>query len=83
LSSSANKAKTKWNVEHYKQVKVSVNPAVAAAFKFVCESAGVSMAGVLSSFMAQYSGLSMASPPPLRRLPLHLPGRSAASNLAC
>ena len=63
LTSSANKSKTKWNAEHYKQVKVAVDPAVAAAFKFACESVGVSMAGVLSSFMAQYSSLARAKTP--------------------
>ena len=36
----------------YTQVKVSVAPEIAAEFKARCVSAGVSMAGELSSFMS-------------------------------
>jgi hypothetical protein len=41
---------------HYKQVKVSVKPELATAFKSACESANVSMAGEISLFMSQYVG---------------------------
>ena len=56
LSKAANSAKTKWNAEHYTQVKVSVNPGIASAFKAACALSGRSMADVLSEFMAHYSG---------------------------
>ena len=60
MSSAANRAKTKWNSEHYKQVKVSIDPAVAAAFKSACEKSGLSMASVLSQLMAKYSNSAAA-----------------------
>ena len=47
-------AKAKWNAEHYRQMNISVKPAVAAAFKAACDAAGVSMAGVLTQHMAEY-----------------------------
>jgi hypothetical protein len=37
------------------QVKVSVKPEVAAAFKAACVANGVSMASALSGFMSQYA----------------------------
>ena len=37
------------------QVKVSVKPEVAYAFKTVCKANDISMAAVLSDFMVQYS----------------------------
>ena len=55
MSSAANRAKTKWNAEHYKQIKVFVDPIIAAAFKTACARAGCSMAGELSRLMAEYS----------------------------
>jgi len=55
LSRAANRAKTKWNAKNYSQVKVSVDPEIAAAFKTACGIAGHSMASVLSQFMAHYS----------------------------
>jgi len=63
LSTAANRAKTKWNAEHYSQIKVSVDPVIAAAFKTACERAGRSMAGVLSQFMAEYSAVRKDSSP--------------------
>ena len=39
----------------YTQVKVSVDPQIAGAFKAACNVAGVSMAAELSRFMANYS----------------------------
>jgi hypothetical protein len=40
-------------MQQYTQVKVSVNPSLAADFKQACIRNGVSMAGELSAFMAQ------------------------------
>jgi len=59
LSSAASRAKTKWNASHYKQLKFSVSPEIAAAFKTSCENAGVSMAGEISRFMAEYSAVTI------------------------
>ena len=55
MSGAANQAKTKWNAEHYMQVKVSVEPSVAAAFKAACQNNGRSMASAISDFMALYA----------------------------
>jgi hypothetical protein len=44
--------KDNWNRDHYTQVKVSVRPEVAAAFKSSCANAGTSMASEIGSFMA-------------------------------
>ena len=54
MSSGASSAKAKWNAANYAQVKVSVRPEIAAAFKAACAADGVSMAGKLSQFMAEY-----------------------------
>jgi len=43
---------------NYTQVKVSVPSQVAAAFKSSCLNSGVSMASVLSQYMANYSAAS-------------------------
>jgi esterase/lipase len=55
MPSAANRAKAKWNASNYVQIKVSVYPEVAVAFKGACTANGVSMAGVLSQFMGSYS----------------------------
>jgi len=49
-----NDARTKWNAENYTQVKFYAEPKLAAAFKTACTASGVSMASVLSQFMADY-----------------------------
>ena len=51
---SANTAKTKWNTVNYTQVKVSVDPEIASAFKSACAANGTSMARELSRFMFEY-----------------------------
>ena len=56
MGSPSTKAKQRYNANNYKQVKISVKPEAAAAFKAACEAAGVSMASELSLFMNQYSG---------------------------
>jgi hypothetical protein len=49
----------------HKQVKVSVETEIAEAFKEACLKCGVSMAGELSRFMAEYGGTAeKRSPPP-------------------
>ncbi len=47
----AQEAKRRWNAAHYTQVKVSVKPQLAEAFKAKCALDGVSMAGEISRFM--------------------------------
>lgn len=63
LTKASNRAKTKWNALHYTQIKVAVDPQIAAAFKAACRSADISMASVLSQFMAEYSAVTLKSRP--------------------
>jgi len=56
MSKTSNEVKQRYNESHYVQLKVSVDPHIAAAFKEKCNENGVSMAGVLSQYMAIYSG---------------------------
>jgi hypothetical protein len=49
----------------YAQVKVSVAPELASAFKDACNAGGMSMAGELSRFMAKQSGFPENPPAPL------------------
>jgi len=51
---------------HYAQVKVSVKPEIAAAFKAACAEQGVSQAQVLSAFMADFSKKPKTEPPTTR-----------------
>ena len=55
MGNSSTQAKQRWNAANYKQVKVSVKPEIATAFKDACESANVSMASEISQFMSHYS----------------------------
>jgi len=55
MGKTSNASKQTWNQMHYTQLKVSVRQATAAAFKSACETAGVSMASALSSFMEGYA----------------------------
>jgi len=63
MGESANRAKARWNATNYTQVKVSVNPGIAAAFKTACAAGGVSMAGVLSQFMLEYGAAAKDTVP--------------------
>jgi len=56
MGSSATQSKQRYNAGHYAQVKISVPPALADAFKSACVSSGVSMAAKLSQFMAGFIG---------------------------
>jgi hypothetical protein len=51
-----NEARTQWNSNRYKQVKVYVNPDVAADFKAACAACGESMASAMSRAMLDYCG---------------------------
>jgi hypothetical protein len=56
MSKPSNAVKQRWNASHYTQIKVSVNPETAQAFKAACRTAGVSVAGVLERYMRRYAG---------------------------
>ena len=55
MGKTSSTAKQKWNAENYTQIKVSIKPEIAAAFKAACEAAEISMASVLSKFMEDYA----------------------------
>ena len=52
MGKTSNEAKQRWNTAHYTQVKVSVQPEIAAAFKKKCQEKGVSMASEIARFMS-------------------------------
>lgn len=62
MPNAANRAKSKWNSTNYDQIKVSVRPEIATAFKAACAAAGLSIAGVLSKFMAEYGAATATIP---------------------
>jgi len=67
MGKTSNGAKQRYNEAHYVQLKVSVSPEVAAAFKEKCNENSVSMAAVLSQYMAIYSGTAAKnSLPPIK-----------------
>lgn len=49
---TSNETKQRWNSEHYVQLKVSVKPDLAAAFKAKCLADGVSMTSEISRFIS-------------------------------
>jgi len=55
MGRTSTQAKQEWNRKNYTQVKISVKPATASAFKAACAAADASMASVLSCFMDEYS----------------------------
>ena len=65
MPSTSNASEQRWNSAHYKQVKISVAPYLAAAFKETCVAAGASMASVLSDFMAGYCERPVNQAPPV------------------
>lgn len=51
MGATSNEAKQRWNSSHYTQIKVSIQPGLAEAFKAKCKSENVSMANKISQFM--------------------------------
>jgi len=51
MGATSNEAKQRWNSSHYAQIKVSVSPELAEAFKAKCKAENVSMASKISQFM--------------------------------
>lgn len=64
MPNRSTESKQRWNSENYVQIKVSIKPETANGFKTACATAGVSMAGVLSKFMADYSKTPIKKKPP-------------------
>jgi len=64
MPNPSNASKQRWNAGNYTQVKISVRPELAAAFKAACAEAGSSMASVLAGFMANYSQHPVKRDPP-------------------
>lgn len=60
---TSNKSKQEWNAAHYAQIKISVNPELAAVFKSKCAASGVSMASVLVKFMGKYTKSTIVPKP--------------------
>ena len=56
MAGTSNEAKQKWNAAHYTQIKVSVAPDIASAFKATCAANGASIAGTLARLMSEYNG---------------------------
>jgi len=52
MGKTSNEAKSRWNCNHYTQIKVSVQPEIAAKFKAKCQTKDVSMASEISRFMS-------------------------------
>jgi hypothetical protein len=61
MGNAATQSKQRWNSKHYTQLKISVAPKTASAFKAACASSGVSMAGTLSQHMVEYSKTALKS----------------------
>jgi hypothetical protein len=59
----------------YKQVKISVDPALAASFKSVCARDGVSVASEFVRFMRMRIGAASAPPSPTPRIMTKTRGR--------
>ena len=63
MGNAANKAKTKWNSNHYSQLKFSVSPDIAVQFRAACAASGVSMASVLTNFILEYCQITHQAKP--------------------
>jgi hypothetical protein len=63
MPNAATQAKKRWNERHYTQIKVSVDPDVAVAFKMACAASNISMAAVFTQFMTEYSNAAKKHKP--------------------
>jgi len=82
MGKTSNEVKQRYNEAHYVQLKVSVSPQIAAAFKEKCNENGVSMAGVLSQYMAIYSGTAEKNSLPLIKTATRAERRESAKTLS-
>jgi len=53
-------SKQQWNAKNYTQLKFSIAPTLADAFKIACNAANVSMTSVVVEFMTKYLKLAAA-----------------------
>jgi hypothetical protein len=51
MGKTSNQSKQQWNAKNYVQLKISIAPDIAAAFKAKCVASGVSMTGELTRLM--------------------------------
>jgi len=51
MGKTSNQAKQQWNAKNYVQIKISIAPDIAAAFKAKCAAAGVSVTSELIRLM--------------------------------
>ena len=51
MGKTSNQAKQQWNAKKYVQLKISIAPDIAAAFKAKCAASGISVAGELTRLM--------------------------------
>jgi hypothetical protein len=56
MGATSNESKQRWNASRYTQVKVSIEPELAKAFKARCAAKGVSVASEISRFMSSETG---------------------------
>jgi hypothetical protein len=85
LSNASTRAKARWNAANYVQLKVSVYPEIAAAFKTACAASGTSMASELSRFMTEYSAVPRVNNTAVAANPVsnRKKRRNAVSTLIC
>ena len=57
MPNAATRAKARWNAANYVQIRASVRPGIADAFKAACAAADVSMAGELSRLMTEFAAV--------------------------
>lgn len=60
MGKTSSAVKNKWAAEHYTQIKIAVNPELAASFKALCFAEGTSVTRELSAFMVQRCGKAAA-----------------------
>ena len=81
MSKPSNSVKDSWNAAHYKQLKLSVNTDLAAEFKVACADKGISMASVLSEFMADYCQMPLKAPTTGKPFDTRRKRRNAVKNI--
>ena len=64
MGTASNGAKQRWNASHYSQLKISVPPDLAAAFKAKCKAGNVSVTSEISRFMRRETGCGRSGGPP-------------------
>ena len=63
MGKTSNQAKQQWNTKNYVQIKISVAPNIAAAFKARCAASGVSITSELTRMMGGKSTSSKIQKP--------------------